>query len=354
MRSRRSLRRSRPSTGRRCGSTAYDGSSYRPGRRRHRRCACATSAGCATCSPRPVTWDWPAPTSAATSSCRGVHPGDPYDALRALRRWRLRRPSPAEGSALVRELGWRNLLPPEPRRRRRCRAGAARSRGCGTPARATRRRSAPLRRVERLLREGARPVDGLHLRGVPQAGREPGGGAGGEVRPRRPQARPEPRACGCSTSAAAGAAWSGTPPRTTASTSSAVTLSRAAGELGAGARSSARGCRGRCRDRTPTTATSPGREYDAICSIGLTEHIGVRNYPAYFALPARQAARRRAAAQPLHHPRRQPDRRIAGRRSSTATSSPTASWPAPGHHHRGMQDTGFEVATRRTCASTTR
>ena len=41
-----------------------------------------------------------------------------------------------------------------------------------------------------LLREGARPVDGLHLRGVPEAGRQPGGGPGGEVRPGRPQARP--------------------------------------------------------------------------------------------------------------------------------------------------------------------
>ena len=29
---------------------------------------------------------------------------------------------------------------------------------------------------------------------------------------------------------------------------------------------------------------APGRDYDAISSIGLTEHIGVRNYPAYFAL----------------------------------------------------------------------
>jgi cyclopropane-fatty-acyl-phospholipid synthase len=29
---------------------------------------------------------------------------------------------------------------------------------------------------------------------------------------------------------------------------------------------------------------APGSEYDAISSIGLTEHIGVRNYPSYFGL----------------------------------------------------------------------
>ena len=42
-----------------------------------------------------------------------------------------------------------------------------------------------------------------------------------QVRPRRPQARPPARASGCSTSAAAGAAWSATPPASTASARSA-------------------------------------------------------------------------------------------------------------------------------------
>ena len=44
----------------------------------------------------------------------GVHPGDPYDALALLGRWRFRRPSPREIALLVRELGWRRLVPPEP------------------------------------------------------------------------------------------------------------------------------------------------------------------------------------------------------------------------------------------------
>ena len=51
------------------------------------------------------------------------------------------------------------------------------------------------------------PEHGLHLRLLPERGRDPGGGAGQQVRPGRAQARAARRACGCSTSAAAGAAW---------------------------------------------------------------------------------------------------------------------------------------------------
>jgi cyclopropane-fatty-acyl-phospholipid synthase len=44
----------------------------------------------------------------------GVHPGDPYAAMKMLGRWRFQRPSPGEAVALVRELGWRRLVPPQP------------------------------------------------------------------------------------------------------------------------------------------------------------------------------------------------------------------------------------------------
>ncbi|WFE60267.1 class I SAM-dependent methyltransferase [Micromonospora sp. WMMD712] len=45
----------------------------------------------------------------------GVHPGDPYEALRVLKdELKLRAPSLAEGLALVRGLGWERLLPPPP------------------------------------------------------------------------------------------------------------------------------------------------------------------------------------------------------------------------------------------------
>jgi cyclopropane-fatty-acyl-phospholipid synthase len=44
----------------------------------------------------------------------GVHPGNPYDALKLLGQWRIRRPAPSEVPGLVRALGWRRLIPPEP------------------------------------------------------------------------------------------------------------------------------------------------------------------------------------------------------------------------------------------------
>ena len=59
--------------------TAYDGSAAGPADADRSACTCATSAACATCSPPPATSAWPAPTSPATSSVTGVHPGDPYD-----------------------------------------------------------------------------------------------------------------------------------------------------------------------------------------------------------------------------------------------------------------------------------
>ncbi|UQX89650.1 class I SAM-dependent methyltransferase [Jatrophihabitans telluris] len=44
----------------------------------------------------------------------GAHPGDPYEALRVLGDWRFRRPTPKEATELVKALGLRNLVPPEP------------------------------------------------------------------------------------------------------------------------------------------------------------------------------------------------------------------------------------------------
>ena len=67
----------------------------------------------------------------------------------------------------------------------------------------------PLRRVEPLLRDGPRPVDDLHLRGASRAEDATLEEAQDEKYDLVcPQARPAARACGCSTSAAAGAAWS--------------------------------------------------------------------------------------------------------------------------------------------------
>ena len=83
--------------------------------------------------------------------------------------------------------------------------------------------------------------------------------------------------------------------------------------------------------------------FDAVSSIGLTEHIGEAQLAVVLPVPVRQAAAGRAAAQPLHHPARQPQAdagqglhqplRLPRRRAASA----------PGHIIVGMHDTGFEV-----------
>src|SRR6185295_18914946 len=45
----------------------------------------------------------------------GVHPGDPYDALRLLQnKLSFRAPAPSEAIELIRSLGWGTLRPPPP------------------------------------------------------------------------------------------------------------------------------------------------------------------------------------------------------------------------------------------------
>ena len=174
-----------------------------------------------------------------------------------------------------------------------------------------------------LLRAGPRPVDDLHLRGLPDRGRDARGGAGREVRPGRPQARPPGRASGCSTSAAAGAAWSATRHASTACTRSA-SRSPASRRRGRSRRSRRRGSTTSPRCASWTTGTSRRPSFDAISSIGLTEHIGVKNYPAYFGFIR---DRLRPQGRLLNHCITRPHNRLERdrRSSSTATSSRTAS-----------------------------
>src|ERR1700712_998118 len=44
----------------------------------------------------------------------GAHPANPYEALKMLENWRFRRPSIREATELIRTLGVQNLVPPEP------------------------------------------------------------------------------------------------------------------------------------------------------------------------------------------------------------------------------------------------
>ena len=97
----------------------------------------------------------------------------------------------------------------------------------------------------------------------------------------------------------------------------------------------------------------PETGFDAVSSIGLLEHIGVRNYPSYFRF---LQSRLRPGGLLLNHcitrPDNRSDRRPAG--SSTATSSPTASSPARAASSAKPRTSAWRCCTRRTCAPTTR
>lgn len=213
----------------------------------------------------------------------GVHPGDPYPALRTLADGlQFHRAAPRELMALVRSLGWERLRPvaPPPQearsRWRRLAAGISHSRH---------RDSEAIRRhydvsnsfYRHVLGDSMtytcavfeRPGDTLevaqhakHQLVFDKLGLAPGMrlldigcGWGGMV---RHAARRGVRALG-------------------------VTLS---GQQAAWAQAAieAEGLDELARVRHLDYRDAPGRDYDAISSIGLTEHIGVRSYPGYFAL----------------------------------------------------------------------
>ena len=93
--------------------------------------------------------------------------------------------------------------------------------------------------------------------------------------------------------------------------------------------------------------------FDAVSSIGLTEHIGVQNYPAYFRF---LQSKMRAGALLLNHCITRHDNRTGARRadSSTATSSPTVSSPAQAASSPRRRTSASRWCTRRICATTTR
>ena len=207
---------------------------------------------------------------------------------RAAARPRHRRPAPAAPS----RRGGAAAAPPRP------------------PAlQGARRRSdpAPLRRLEPLLLLHPRPVDGLHLRRLPRARLDARGGAGGEVRPRLPQARPQAGHAPARRRLRLGRHGHARRRalRRARARRHAVAASRPSG---APRRSSTRGLH-RPSPRSGYLDYRDVREggFDAVSSIGLTEHIGMANLPSYFSFLAGRLRAGRAAAEPLHHPAERPD-----------------------------------------------
>ena len=211
----------------------------------------------------------------------GAHPGNPYDALVALGDWRFRRPSAKEAANLLSELGWRNLIPPRPPeqesvpRWRRTLAGLRHSRG--RDARAIGKHydvsndfyehvlgpsmaytCAVFPKSDASLEEAQEEKFDLVAR---KLGLERG-------------MRLLDVGCGWGGMALHAAKHYGVDVI-------GVTLSAAQASWGAAA-VERDGLTGQVQILHSDYRDAPGTGYDAISSIGLMEHVGVANYPAYF------------------------------------------------------------------------
>ena len=240
--------------------------------------------------------------------------------------------------------------PPRPPPRRPCRRWrlACATRRLATPTPSPITTTSPTASTNR-----SRPLHGLHLRGLPldDATLEEAQAVKFDLVCRKLAL--QAGRCACWTSAPAGAAWSCTPPRSTASRPSG-SPSRRRRRRGRSARSPSAACHELAEVRHLDYRDVTESDFDAVSSIGLTEHIGARNLAVLLRFLRRQAAPARPHAQPLHHAAVQPRAASRAAGSSTATSSPTASSRDPADRLGDARPRTSRCATRRTCASTTR
>ena len=88
---------------------------------------------------------------------------------------------------------------------------------------------------------------------------------------------------------------------------------------------------------------TPGAQFDAVSSIGLTEHLGRAALPSYFRFLREPPAAGRAAAQPLHHPEPHTDRVKRTDPFIDRYVFPDGQLHAVGHLVSVMNDNGFEI-----------
>ena len=145
----------------------------------------------------------------------------------------------------------------------------------------------------------------------PTEDRHPRGGPAREVRPRRPQARPPAGPAAARPRLRLGRDGPARGARVRRARPRRDPLARA-GLLGPG-RIKEEGLDHLAEVRFMDYRHVEETGFDAISSIGLTEHIGVKQYPSYFGFIRDRLPPAGSAAQPLHHPARQPvhrDRRV--------------------------------------------
>jgi cyclopropane-fatty-acyl-phospholipid synthase len=272
----------------------------------------------------------------------GVHPGDPYPALRMLQDGlRLRMPSPAEALALVRGLGWERLRPPPPppqeaqSRWRRTVEGLRHSRG---------RDAAAVHHhydVSNAFYAAVLGPSMAYTCAVYRSGDdslEDAQAAKYELVAGKLGLRPGMRLLDV------GCGWGGMvrhAAREHGVRALGVTLSR---EQAAWAQAAieGEGLGHLAEVRHLDYRDVPAGQFDAVSSIGLTEHIGVRQYPEYFAA---LRDRLRPGGRLLNHCITRADNRMSTRPGAFIDRYvfPDGELASPGRIVSAAHDAGLEV-----------
>jgi cyclopropane-fatty-acyl-phospholipid synthase len=211
----------------------------------------------------------------------GVHPADPYTALRALEGWRLRRPTVTEAAALLKQMGILKLVPPEPPpqealpRWRRTVEGLRHSRTRDAKA-IGHHYDVSNSFYEKVL--GPSMAYTCAVFPKPDASLEEAQEEKFDLVARKLGLGPG------MTLLDVGCGWGGMAMHAAQHYGVNVVAVTLSGEQArwAADRVERRGLSGQIRVLHSDYRDSPGHDYDAVSSIGLTEHIGVKNYPAYF------------------------------------------------------------------------
>ncbi len=211
----------------------------------------------------------------------GVHPGDPYPVFALLGGWRLRMPNPFELAALVKELGCRRLVPPEPP----AQEALPRWRRIAEGMRHSRERDAEVighhYDVSNAFYEKVLGPSMAYTCAVfpkPESSLEEAQEEKFDLVARKLDLQPGMRLLDV------GCGWGGMVRHAVKRygvTAVGITLSAAQAEWGTTA-IKADGIRDRAKIIHGDYRDAPGSDFDAISSIGLLEHVGVANYAAYF------------------------------------------------------------------------
>jgi len=211
----------------------------------------------------------------------GAHPGDPYDALRTLGTWRFRRPSVREAAQLIRALGWREFIPPEPPsqetlpRWRRTVEGMRHSRARDAAA-IGHHYDVSNAFYEKVLGPSMAYTCAVYTKAT--ASLEEAQEEKFDLVARKLALEPGMKLLDV------GCGWGGMAMHAAKHYGAevmAVTLSKEQAEWAQQA-VARHGLTGQVTVLHSDYRDAPGSNYDAVSSIGLTEHIGVKNYGSYF------------------------------------------------------------------------